>query len=93
MLAAGQEVGVSDCASVISSLAQPADVALAPDRFWAGAWKDVQKRQVGARVCAELVKAKAHIVARFGEPPEERLARLANQWADEEAKAGTALQP
>ena len=66
---------------------------MAPGRFWAGSWKDVHKRPIGARVCAELVKVQAHTAARHGERPEERLARLANEWADSEAKAGVALQP
>ena len=72
---------------------KPAEQALRSSIVWAGAWKDVAKRPRGARVCAELDKVKAHTAEAQGEPPAMRLARLANSWADEEAKAGARLQP
>ena len=68
-------------------------VALRPQRQWAGAWKLARAEVVDPQILRSVEWVKAHTAAIEAEPPPRRLRRLANEWADALAKRAVELHP
>ena len=66
-------------------------VALRPQRTWAGAVKQTLAYPQAHRPLARISKVAAHQREHAGESAPDRLARLANDWADDRAKAAAQL--
>ena len=67
--------------------------ALRPHLIWAGVVRRAQAFANSTKAMSELRKVKAHQTECSTEADEQKWARLANEWADEEAKAALQRHP
>ena len=92
--AAAEANAYTDYLGVKALFSMPLDVAMQASRIWAGARRLALQFPAGqGGVLSRLQKVKAHQVAQVEEDEASTVARLANEWADEEAKFARRRHP
>ena len=84
---------LADCSSVIAVMAGAPRQQLHASRPWAGAYRLAHAVAMNRSPLAAIEKVPAHTVEVQGESGSVRLRRLANEWADDRAKAAVRLHP